>query len=281
MALKYEVLFICDPSTDGTEECVLSIAKNKKYVKAVLLADRVGQAEAIRIGYQEAKGTAVITMDADFQDPPSLIPKMIRAWRDGNLIVHTKRIDRKSDNFFYRNFVNLGYLLLRNMTDNKIMPHVGDFRLVDHSIVAFLKKNNDPSPIWRAITNFSGVPTVVLPYKREARRSGSTKYNVNFGSPTLALRAIASFSIKPLQYLQILGLLSAFFAGSAVLVITYLTLTSHGFQRGIPTIIALLAIFFGIQFASTAIIATYLIILVQQTHNRPKHFIRNQKEHTD
>ena len=148
-------------------------------------------------------------------------------------------------------------------------------------VYLFLKKNNDPSPIWRAVTNFSGVQNVVLPYKRERRRSGSTKYNVNFGSPTLALRAIASFSIKPLQYLQILGLVSAFLAGLAVFIITYLTFTSHGFQRGIPTIIALLAVFFGIQFASTAIIATYLIILVQQTHSRPKHFIRNQHNLAD
>ena len=267
----YELLFVCDPSSDGTEQKIKELVLRDSRVRGIFLADRAGQTEAIRAGYEHATGDAIVSMDADFQDPPELIPLMILNWEQGSLIVHTKRGDRTTDTLFYRLFTGAGYRFLGWMTKGKVQHNVGDFRLIDRSILPLVLKFGDPSPFWRGITSLAGVKKSVLQYKRPARRSGETKYHARLGSPAVALRGMASFSNKPLEILQTLGIFSLLVSLIVVTGIVLFQILSPGFQRGVPTIIALLAFFFSIQFASTAIIATYLIVLVEQTRRRPNY----------
>jgi dolichol-phosphate mannosyltransferase len=269
LGYKYELLFICDPSSDGTEEEIRKLSKLNDNVRGIFLADRAGQSEAIRAGYEYSTGDLIISMDADFQDPPELLPKMIEEWKRGALIVHTKRGDRTSDAFVYRMFTGLGYRFLGWITKGKVQHNVGDYRLIDNSILPLVLKFGDPNPFWRGITSLAGVKNSVIQYKRPSRRSGETKYHARIGSPAIALRGMASFSNKPLEILQTLGIFSVFMSFFVVVCIAIFQFVSPGFQRGVPTIIALLAIFFSIQFASTAIVATYLIVLVEQTRRRP------------
>lgn len=274
----YELLFVCDPSTDGTEEEIKKLSLSDPNIKGIFLADRAGQTEAIRAGYELSTGDAVISMDADFQDPPELIPAIIQAWEQGSLIVHTKRGDRTTDTLFYRLFTSTGYRFLGWLTKGKVKHNVGDYRLIDRSIMPLVLKFGDPNPFWRGIASLSGVKNSVIPYKRPSRRSGETKYHARIGSPAIALRGMASFSNKPLEILQTLGILSVFVSLVVVFTIVTYQIFSPGLQRGIPTIIALLAIFFSIQFASTAIIATYLIVLLEQTRRRPNYLILPENE---
>jgi dolichol-phosphate mannosyltransferase len=268
---KYELLFVCDPSTDGTEVEIKKLIKFDSHIRGIFLADRAGQSEAIRAGYEHSTGDLIISMDADFQDPPELLPKMIEEWEKGALIVHTQRGDRTSDAFVYRIFTGMGYRFLGWITKGKVKHNVGDYRLIDHSILPLVLKFKDPNPFWRGITSLSGVKNSVIQYRRPSRRSGETKYHARIGSPTIALRGMASFSNKPLEILQSLGIFSVFMSLIVVVCIAIFQLASPGFPRGVPTIIALLAIFFSIQFASTAILATYLIVLVEQTRRRPNY----------
>ena len=269
----YEILFVCDPSSDGTENMISRLALLNKRILGIFLADRAGQTEAIRAGYESAVGDAIVSMDADFQDPPELLPIMIKDWENGSLIVHTKRSDRTTDTLLYRLFTGVGYKFLGWMTKGKVQHNVGDFRLIDRSIIPLVLKFGDPNPFWRGITSLAGVNNSVIQYKRPTRRSGKTKYHARIGSPSIALRGMASFSNKPLEILQTLGIFSVFVSLVVITGIITFQLLSPGFQRGVPTIIALLAFFFSIQFASTAIIATYLIVLVEQTRRRPNYLI--------
>jgi len=278
MNIDYEILFVCDPSSDGTETAIKGLSKSDGRVKGIFLADRAGQTEAIRAGYEQSMGDAVVSMDADFQDPPELLPTMIDNWIKGSLIVHTKRGDRSTDTLVYRLFTSAGYKFLGWMTKGKVQHNVGDYRLIDKSIIPLVLKFGDPSPFWRGITSLSGVPSSVIQYKRPSRRSGETKYHLRIGSPAIALRGMASFTNKPLELLQSLGIFSVLISSIVVVGIVMFQLISPGFQRGIPTIIALLAIFFAIQFASTAIIATYLIVLVEQTRRRPNFLLLPNSE---
>lgn len=273
-----ELLFVCDPSSDGTMERIEELALINPRIKGIFLADRAGQTEAIRAGYEHATGDAVVSMDADFQDPPELIPLMIQNWEKGSLIVHTKRGDRTTDALSYRLFTSAGYKFLGWLTRGKVQHNVGDYRLIDRSILSLVLKFGDPNPFWRGITSLSGVKNSVIQYERPSRRSGETKYHARIGSPSIALRGMASFSNKPLEILQTLGIFSVFMSLIVVTAIISYQLISPGFQRGIPTIIALLAFFFSIQFASTAIIATYLIVLVEQTRRRPNYLILPKSE---
>jgi glycosyltransferase involved in cell wall biosynthesis len=269
----YEILFVCDPSTDGSESKIHEISRKDSRIKGIFLADRAGQTEAIRAGYEHANGAAIISMDSDFQDPPELLPEMIRAWEEGSLIVHTKRGDRTSDTLVYRMFTGLGYKFLGWLTKGKVQSNVGDYRLIDNSILPLVLKFGDPNPFWRGITSLAGVKNSTIQYKRPSRKSGETKYHRRIGSPSIALRGMASFSNRPLEFLQTLGILSVLAATITVIGIVISQIFAPGFPRGIPTVIALLAIFFSIQFASTAIIATYLVVLVEQTRRRPNYLL--------
>lgn len=277
ISTKYEILFVCDPSSDGTEEEIQKMMKSDPNVKGIFLADRAGQTEAIRAGYEFATGDAVISMDADFQDPPELISQMVSSWKNGALIVHTKRGDRTSDTASYRLITGFGYKTLSWLTKGKVQHNVGDYRLIDSSILPLVLKFKDPNPFWRGITSLSGVQNEVLSYKRPSRRSGKTKYSLRIGSPAIALRGMASFSNKPLEMLQTIGILSVIFSTLVVVGIIFLQIFIAGFPKGIPTLIALLAIFFSIQFISTAIIATYLIVLIEQTRRRPNYLVLPKK----
>lgn len=270
---QYEIIFVCDPSSDGTEIEIKKLTSLDSKVKGIFLADRAGQTESIRAGYEYSTGDAVISMDADFQDPPELIGEMINSWKSGALIVHTKRVDRTSDAFIYKTLTSIGYKFLSWITKGKIQNNVGDFRLIDKSILPLILKYKDPNPFWRGITSLAGVKSAIVPYKRFLRRSGSTKYSLKIGSPTIALRGMASFSSKPLEMVQIIGLFSIILCSILILVLVSLVFLAPGFPRGTPTIIVSLAILFSIQFASTAVIATYLSVLIDQTRRRPNYLV--------
>jgi dolichol-phosphate mannosyltransferase len=276
--LKYEILFVCDPSTDGSEDVIREITNLDKCVKSIFLADRAGQTESIRAGYEFSSGDAVISMDADFQDPPELLRDMINSWRSGSLIVHTKRVDRASDTLLYRALTGIGYKFLSWLTHGKIQNKVGDFRLIDRAILPLVLKYKDPNPFWRGITSLAGVKSDVISYKRPSRRSGSTKYSLRIGSPSVALRGMVSFSNKPLELLQTIGFLSVVISIFGLIAIILFQLIAPGYPRGVPTIIALLSLFFSIQFASTAIIATYLTVLIEQTRRRPNYIILPEED---
>jgi glycosyltransferase involved in cell wall biosynthesis len=267
----YELLFVCDPSSDGTENEITRLALSDTRIRGIFLADRAGQTEAIRAGYESAFGDAIVSMDADFQDPPELLPNMIKDWENGSLIVHTKRGDRTTDTLLYRIFTGVGYKFLGWMTKGKVQNNVGDYRLIDRSILPLVLKFGDPNPFWRGITSMAGVKNSVIQYKRPVRRSGTTKYHVRIGSPAIALRGMASFSVKPLELLQAVGVIALIASAITLISITVLQIMNPSFPRGTPTLIALLALYFGVQFFSTAIIATYLIVIIEQTRRRPNY----------
>lgn len=276
--LKYRVAirFVCDPSNDGSEQELSRLQKVFKNVNFTLTADRAGQAEAIRIGYDFSDADAVITMDADFQDPPPLILKMIEKWEEGFLIVHSKRSDRKSDNFLYRNLMGFGYRVLSNLTDGKVLIHVGDFRLVDKSVVRLFKQFEDPHPFWRAISNLNGIPSTTLEYTRPKRREGKTKYSALIGSPAFALRGLAAFSNRPLRWLQGLGAISSLASVSVLIYCLLAIILDLRFSQTHFMFLTLLFLVL-IQFICFAIVATYLNYIVEQVRRRPNYFLKDDK----
>ena len=275
---EYEIIFICDPSDDGTESKIKDLVKLDGCVRGIFLADRAGQTEAMRAGYEHASGDAVISMDADFQDPPEIIIALINSWQKGSLIVHSERRDRKSDKLLYRIATNFGYKLLSWLTAGRVKHNVGDFRLIDKFVLPLILQFKDPNPFWRGITSLSGIKSETVFYTRPSRRAGKTKYGNIIGSPSVALRGLASFSNKPLEFLQFLGVMAVIFSFLVILTIITTQFIFPGFPRGIPTLIALISVFFAIQFASTAIIATYLIVLVEQTRRRPNYILNPNSE---
>lgn len=268
-----EIILVCDPSSDGTDFEVDDLATRYKEVVVLRTATRAGQAECMRIGYEHSTGDCAITMDADFQDPPSMIPVFLEKWKEGNLIIHGRRSSRAVDGAIYRVVIGTGYRILALLTDNKVQNHVGDFRLIDKKIIPLFLSFGDVRPFWRGISNLEGIQSTVVDYPRGMRKSGATKYSARIGSPVFALRGLAHFSLKPLHWLQIIGVISAVLAVASLFVFGFFFLTNSSFPRGIPTLTVLFIVFFSIQFVSMAIIATYLAVVVEQTRKRPNYLL--------
>jgi dolichol-phosphate mannosyltransferase len=237
------------------------------------MATRAGQTECLRAGMEIATGEVIITMDADFQDPPSLIKKLLMEWEKGIDIVHGKRVDRKGDFFIYRVVTSIGYKFLRRMTNGRIRHNVGDFRLLNRRALNIVLQIKDPNPFWRGICSLEGLKESFVEYSRPKRSEGSSKYSQIFGSPSVAAKGLVSFSQKPLVYVQFLGSLSAIFMAIFLVYIMLIFVTNPLFPRGIPTLTFVLLGLFVLQFVTNAVFATYLMVLVDQTRRRPNYLV--------
>lgn len=272
---SFELIFICDPSNDGTEETLKKIAQPDPNLKVIFLADRAGQSNAIRAGLDHAVGNCAITMDVDFQDPPELIPLLLEKWREGFEIVHTKRSSRLVDSLIYRSLTGIAYTFLSFLTGGRVKKNVGDYRLYSRTALQFVLQVNDPNPFWRGISVMSGLKSTTINYSRGERLSGMTKYSKFLASPLVGMRGVASFSNKPLVFIQALAISVSLFG---LLVFAWFILTFFGnpsFPRGIPTITILIVTLFALQFVCNAIFSAYLLVLVEQTRKRPHYLIKS------
>ncbi|NBP58481.1 glycosyltransferase [bacterium] len=234
--LDVEIIYVCDPSTDSTLSLLRKLSITDTSIRVIALATRAGQTECLRAGMEAASGEIVITMDADFQDPPSLINEMITKWKEGNDVVHGRRIERGGDFFLYRLVTSVGYKFLRRMTNGRVRHNVGDFRLMNRKALNIVLQIKDPNPFWRGICSLEGLKEGFVEYSRPKRNEGSSKYSKHFGSPTIAARGLVSFSQKPLVYVQVLGGISAISMAIFSIVILILFVNNPVFPRGIPTL---------------------------------------------
>ncbi len=205
----YEVIFISDGSKDNTEKAIKQIATKNNCIKLISFMRNFGHQMALTAGYEMAKGDCVITMDADLQDPPEIIPKMIVKWQKGSKIIYAKRDEeRNADNFFKKQTAYFFYRFINFLSDTPIPYNVGDYRLLDRAIVNFLNNLPERSRFLRGLVAWGNYPTEYVSFKRERRFSGKTHYPlsrmVNF-----AMDGITSFSIKPLCIASYLGFTTA------------------------------------------------------------------------
>jgi dolichol-phosphate mannosyltransferase len=271
--VDFEIIYVCDPSTDSTLSLLRRLSRTDGRIRVIALATRAGQTECLRAGMEAAKGEVTITMDADFQDPPSLINEMLVKWKEGSDVVHARRIERGGDFFLYRLVTSLGYRFLRRMTNGRIRHNVGDFRLMNRKSLEIVLQIKDPNPFWRGICSLEGLKESFVEYSRPKRNEGSSKYSQHFGSPTIAARGLVSFSQKPLVYIQLLGFMSAIFMAIFSIFILILFISNPVFPRGIPTLTFILVGLFVLQFITNSVFATYLLVLVDQTRRRPNYLI--------
>jgi dolichol-phosphate mannosyltransferase len=221
-----------------------------------------------------ATGNCVITMDADLQDPPSIIPKMIEKWHNGAKIVYAKRKKRETDTFFKRTTAHLFYDFINALSDIPIPYDVGDFRLIDKEVVTFLNELPERSRFLRGLVAWGGFPTDYVYFARGKRHAGRTHYTlskmVNF-----AIDGITSFSAKPLRLASYAGF---FAAGLGFLGVVYAVIGRLFFPQYLVTGWAALfvGIMFigGVQLITIGIIGEYLNKIYQEIHRRPHFLLR-------
>lgn len=195
---RVEIVFVDDGSHDGTAS-IIRQSKSPDYdIMLVRLSRNFGKENAVAAGLKHARGQAVVPMDVDLQDPPDLLPSMVRVWLQGRLVVNAKRSHRNSDSFIKRATSDWFYSIFNRMSDHAIEPNVGDFRLLDRKVVDIINSLTERVRFNKSIFSWVGFDPYTISYQRPARSAGSTKWNYwklwNFaldgltGSTTLPLR---------------------------------------------------------------------------------------------
>jgi len=276
--IDYEIILVDDGSTDSSAEFMIDLANRTTIVKSIFLSRKFGKEAALTAGLEYADGDAVVVLDADLQDPPELIPQMIDAWQGGVDVVTMKRRTRKGESSGKRFSAFLFYRLLNRMSDVSIPEDTGDFRLMSRRALDALLALPERNRYMKGLFAWVGYPTLILPYDRAPRAAGTTGwgYLSLFG---LAIEGITSFSISPLRWVVVLGLLTAFFGALFGVWIILKTIILGEVVRGYPSMIAVVTFLGGVQLLSIGILGEYIGKTYIETKQRPLYLIREILPH--
>jgi Glycosyltransferases involved in cell wall biogenesis len=204
---NYEIVFVNDGSRDRTREKVELICKNDKRIKLINFSRNFGHQAAITAGMDLALGEAVVVIDADLQDPPEVILKMIEKWKEGYEVVYGKRIKRDGETFFKKFTAKMFYRLLKSITVIDIPVDTGDFRLIDRKVCEAMIALPERNRYVRGLVSWVGYKQTFVEFERQERFAGETKYSLK-KMIKLAFDGITSFSYKPLAIPGYLGAIS-------------------------------------------------------------------------
>ena len=204
---EYEIIFINDGSKDNTQLILEEIAKEDKNVKILSFSRNFGHQAAVTAGIKYVTGDAIVIMDADLQDPPELIPDMLKLWEDGNEVIYGKRKARKGESLFKLMTAKMFYNTLNALSDVDIPKDTGDFRLVDRKVVDTINNLPEHNKFLRGLFRWVGYKQYAYEYERQERKAGKTKYPLK-KMLKLASDGIVSFSTKPLKIVGGLGIIT-------------------------------------------------------------------------
>ena len=270
---EHEIIFINDGSKDKTLEILENIASKDSNVKIISFSRNFGHQAAVTAGLQYVTGDAIVIIDADLQDPPELIPKMIKLWEDGNEVIYGKRKSREGESVFKLLSAKMFYRTLNILSDVEIPKDTGDFRLVDRKVVDTINSLPEHNKFLRGLFSWVGYKQVPFEYEREERFAGKTKYPLK-KMLKLAADGIISFSTKPLKILGALGII-AIIVSILLLIYTILsyTLKLNHLSAGWTSIMVAITFFAGVQLISIWIISEYIGRIYDETKRRPQYII--------
>ena len=273
----FEIICIDDGSTDNTLSNLIAVAHHDHRFRIIELSRNFGKEAAMTAGIDEAKGNCIIPIDADLQDPPALIGKMLLAWQQGNEVVLAKRIDRSTDSFAKRKTAQLFYRLHNVVSNLQIPEDVGDFRLMDRVVVDALKKLPERQRFMKGLFTWVGFKSVTVDYVRNARSTGTTKFS-GWRLWNFAIEGITSFSLVPLKVWTYIGLFGSVFA---IFYATFIIIRTWIFGIDLPGYASLLVVmlFFGsLQLMSLGIIGEYIGRIYFESKQRPIYLIKKQHQ---
>jgi glycosyltransferase involved in cell wall biosynthesis len=273
MALEgnYEIVFVDDGSRDGTLAMIRDAARDPA-IRYVSFTRNFGHQAALRAGLRHARGRAVIVMDADFEHPPELIPKLIAAWKAGAKIVTTQRADDATVSAGKRLSSRLYYKALDAIGDVRIEPGSADYMLLDRAVVDVVNGLEDQDIFLRGLVRWLGFPLVTLPYARGVRTHGESSFSLR-RMVELALTGIAAHSVRPLRFAIWLAL---GFAALGLLFVVYALVSFLFVQHtvaGWSSIVAVIAILGAAQLLVLGIIGDYVGRILRETRRRPSYIV--------
>lgn len=269
----WEILLINDGSRDNTLSIMKELNAEDSRYSYIDLSRNFGKENAMLAGFDYAKGDAMIIMDADLQDPPSLIPEMLQAWEEGYDDVYAKRKSRGEESWMRRNLSLLFYRILQNSTRFEVLENVGDFRLLDRCCINALRRLRETERYTKGMFCWIGFRKKELLFDRGDRVAGQSNWNF-WSLFNLAIEGITSFTTAPLRFASIVGALVALWAVIYMIWILIKTLIWGDPVAGYPTMMTVILFIGGIQLLALGIIGEYLGRVFNESKGRPVYIVR-------
>jgi polyisoprenyl-phosphate glycosyltransferase len=269
----WEIIYVDDGSRDGTWPLIEAICATDSRIRGLALSRNFGHQRAVSAGIDHARGRTAILIDADLQDPPELIPRMLERWRAGVDVVYGKRVRRKGESPLKLLTASFFYRMLDALSDIRIPLDVGDFRLIDRRVIEALCAMPERDRFLRGMVAWVGFRQEALEYQRDARAAGETKYPLR-RMLAFAADGLLSFSVTPLRVATWMG-----FAASALslVMITYalwMRLFTSNWVSGWTFLVIAVAFFGGVQLICLGIIGEYVGRTYHEVKSRPLYLLR-------
>ncbi|HEX8994766.1 MAG TPA: glycosyltransferase family 2 protein [Ktedonobacterales bacterium] len=268
----FDLTLVDDGSRDRSWEIMRGLVQRDRRVHLVRFSRNFGHQMALSAGLEYARGQAVILLDADLQDPPEVIPQLIARWREGGEVVYARRVSRRGETAFKRLTATLFYRLLRRVTSVPIPEETGDFRLLDRHVVDALTTMRERHRFLRGLSAWVGFEQVSVPYERDKRFAGVTKYPF-WKMLRFSLDAITGFSFAPLALATTAGFALAGLSLLGVVTAAALRLFNIAIQGQASTLILVLFLG-GVQLIFLGILGEYLGRIYDEVRQRPLYIVR-------
>ena len=270
----YELVFVNDDSNDNSEKVLIESQKNHN-IKIINMSRRFGVGPCVLAGLEKSKGDAVIYMDSDLQDPPEIIPQLVKKFEEGADVVHTTRTKRLGENKFKMFLTKIAYRIINKTSRIPLPVDTGDFKLLSRRAVDQVNNLKEHDPYIRGLTVWVGFKQDFVEYVRESRLSGRSKFSSLWSGPVAEfVRGITGYSTGPLYLGIIIGLFAILFSFILILYAFY----AKFFDLAIPgssSVIITVAFFSGVILTTIGITGLYIARIYEQTQGRPRYIIKN------
>ena len=270
---SFEVLYVNDGSSDGSLAWLEALCARDPDAALVDLSRNFGKEIAMAAGLDHVRGEAVIVIDADLQDPPELIPRLLEQWRAGYDNVYARRRQRDGETWLKKASAAWFYKAIGKLSHVRIPQDTGDFRLLSRRAVEALRQVREQHRFMKGLFAWIGYPSIAVEYDRDPRLAGQTKFNYwklwNF-----AIEGITSFTIAPLRLATYFGLLVALASFVAMIVLIAKTLLFGEPVKGYPALMSVILFLGGIQLIALGALGEYIGRMFNETKGRPLYFTK-------
>jgi dolichol-phosphate mannosyltransferase len=272
LGLAAEIIFVDDGSSDGSLEQIALCAATDPRVKAISLSRNFGHMIALSAGLDHAAGNAVVTLDADLQHPPELIPELVKAWRAGNQIVNTLRRETQGAGWLKNNTAGLFYWLINKISGLNLPPNAADYRLLDRQAVEAVKQLRERARFLRGLTRWVGYRQTAVEFSAGPRFAGRTKYSLG-RMLSFALDGLTSFSAFPLRLAAYLGLATATGSFLYIIYALYIRVFTNRAIEGWASVLVAVLFIGGVQLIFLGVIGEYLGRIYEESKQRPLYLV--------